>query len=183
MKQFLDFIPLIAFFAGFKMSGAVAAAGALLVATLVVYLIHFLQQGKKLDKQQWIVLLITIVFCGFTVGLNDEYYVKIKSPIINGIFALALVGSVLMNKPIMKMALKQAFVLTDSGWKKLTLAWAGFFAIMAGIHYYTAFYMSDEAWINFKTYGWIPFMLVFMVAQFAFLRNHLNPEIENKQAK
>ncbi|WP_434354167.1 septation protein IspZ [Psychrobacter sp. HD31] len=180
MKQFLDFIPLIAFFIGVKQYGVIAGAGALLVATVVVYAIHFFSQDKKLDKQQWIVLILTIVFCGITILFNDEYFIKIKSPIINGVFALALAGSVLINKPLMQMALKQAFTLTDSGWKKLTLAWAGFFAMMAGVHYYTAFHMSQDAWISFKTYGWIPFMLVFMIAQFAVLRKHINHTIVDK---
>lgn len=180
MKQFLDFIPLIAFFIGVKQYGVITGAGALLAATLVVYAIHFFSQDNKLDKQQWIVLLLTIVFCGVTILLNDDYYIKIKSPIINGIFAVALLGSVLINKPLMKMALKQAFVLTDSGWKKVTIAWAAFFAMMAGLHYYTAFHMSEDAWINFKTYGWIPIMLVFMLGQFAMLKDNINPELSNQ---
>ncbi|PID37600.1 MAG: septation protein IspZ [Pseudomonadales bacterium] len=177
MKAFLDFIPLIAFFIGVKKFGVIAGAGALLVATILVYIVHFFKQDKKLDKQQWVVLILTVVFCGITVLLNDEYYIKMKSPIINGIFVIALVGSVLLNKPLIKMALGQVFALSDSGWKKLTLAWAGFFALMGGIHYYTAFYMSNDFWTNFKAWGWIPLMLIFMIAQFAVLKNHLNPEM------
>lgn len=184
MKAFLDFIPLIAFFVAVKKFGVIEGAAALLVATVFVHIIHFFQQGKKLEKQQWVVLLLTIVFCGITVLLNDEYYIKIKSPIINGIFVTALIVSVLINKPIMKLALNQMFQLSDSGWKKLTLAWATFFGIMAGLHYYTAFYMSNEAWTNFKAWGWIPIMLIFMIGQFLVLKNHLNPQLlENHQEK
>lgn len=177
MKAFLDFIPLIAFFIASKKFDVVTGAGALLVTTILVHIVHFFQQGKKLDKQQWVVLLLTIVFCGITVAFNDENFVKIKSPIINGIFAVVLLGSVLINKPLMKMALKQVFVLTDASWKKLTIAWALFFALMAGIHFYTAFYMSKDFWINFKTWGWLPIMLVFMLGQFALLKNHMNPSL------
>ena len=57
------------------------------------------------------------------------------------------------------------------------------FAFMGILHYIRAFTMSDEAWINFKTYGWIPIMLVFVIAQFAVLKNHLNPALTDKTTK
>lgn len=55
--------------------------------------------------------------------------------------------------------------------------------MMALTNSVTAFTMSDEAWINFKTYGWIPIMLVFVIAQFAVLKNHLNPALTDKTTK
>jgi len=180
MKALLDFIPLIAFFIAARYYGILPAAGALLVATLIIYAIHFIRQKGKFDKQQWVVLLLTIVFCGGTLLLRDDIYLRWKSPIINGIFALTLLGSVVINKPLMKMAMKEVFDLTQSGWKKLTAAWALFFALMAVLHYVTAFMMSDEAWINFKTYGWIPIMLVFIGAQFMVLKKHINPALLEK---
>ena len=180
MKAFLDFIPLIAFFIAARYSGILAAAGALLVATLVVYSIHLIRQKGKLDKQQWVVLVLTILFCGGTLLLKDDIYLRWKSPIINGVFALTLIISAVINKPLMQLAMKDVFRLSLSGWKKLTIAWGLFFAFMGALHYITAFTMSDEAWINFKTYGWIPIMLVFVIAQFALLKNHINPELTDK---
>lgn len=183
MKALLDFVPLIAFFIVARTQGILAAAGALLIATIVVYAIHFIRQKGKFDKQQWVVLLLTIVFCGGTLLLRDDIYLRWKSPIINGIFALTLLVSAAINKPLMQLAMKEVFTLTLSGWKKLTVAWALFFAFMGVLHYITAFTMSDEAWINFKTYGWIPIMLVFVVAQFALLKKHINPALTDKTAK
>ena len=171
MKALLDFIPLIAFFIAARYNGILAAAGALLVATIIIYAIHFVRQKGKFDKQQWVVLLLTIVFCGGTLLLRDDIYLRWKSPIINGIFAVTLLVSAIINKPLMQLAMKEVFSLTLSGWKKLTVAWALFFT------------MSDEAWINFKTYGWIPIMLVFVIAQFAVLKNHLNPALTDKTTK
>ena len=183
MKALLDFIPLIAFFIAARTHGILAAAGALLAATIAVYAIHFIRQKGKFDKQQWIVLLLTIVFCGGTLLLRDDIYLRWKSPIINGVFSLALLVSVALNKPLMRLAMKDVFALSMSGWKKLTVAWALFFAVMGVLHYITAFTMSNEAWINFKTYGWIPIMLVFVIAQFVLLKKHLNPAFTDKTAK
>jgi len=183
MKALLDFIPLIAFFIAARHSGILAAAGALLVATIIVYAIHFVRQKGKFDKQQWVVLLLTILFCGGTLLLRDDIYLRWKSPIINGIFAFTLFVSAAINKPLMQLAMKEVFTLTLSGWKKLTVVWALFFAFMAILHYITAFMMSDEAWINFKTYGWIPIMLVFIVVQFMVLKKYLNPALTDKTVK
>ena len=44
MKALLDFIPLIAFFVVARQNGILAAAGALLIATVIVYAIHFIRQ-------------------------------------------------------------------------------------------------------------------------------------------
>ena len=175
MKALLDFIPLIAFFIAARYSGILAGAGALLIATIIVYAIHFIRQKGTFDKQQWVVLLLTILFCGGTLLLRDDIYLRWKSPIINGIFALTLLVSAAINKPLMQLAMKDVFLLTMSGWKKLTLAWALFFAFMGILHYITAFTMSDEAWINFKTYGWIPIMLVFVIAQFGRIKKAPQP--------
>ena len=62
MKALLDFIPLIAFFIAARYSGILAGAGALLIATIIVYAIHFIRQKGTFDKQQWVVLLLTILF-------------------------------------------------------------------------------------------------------------------------
>ena len=102
MKALLDFIPLIAFFIAARYSGILAAAGALLVATLIVYAIHFIRQKGKFDKQQWVVLLLTILFCGGTLLLRDDIYLRWKSPIINGVFALTLLISAAINKPFVQ---------------------------------------------------------------------------------
>lgn len=109
-----------------RTNGILAAAGALLIATLVIYAIHFVRQKGKFDKQQWVVLLLTIVFCGGTLLLRDDIYLRWKSPIINGIFALTLLVSAAINKPLMQLAMKEVFTLSMSGWKKLTVAWAIF---------------------------------------------------------
>lgn len=179
MKALLDFIPLLAFFYVAKTQGILAGAGAILIATVAVAVIHLITQKGRLTKQQVVTLVLTVIFCGLTLLFNDEIYLKWKSTVINGVFAIALLISVLLGRPLLEMAMKNVFRLTKSGWNKLTLAWVGYFVLMAILQYYFAFYTSEQTWINFKSYGWLPFMLVFMVGQFVILKNHLNPEINN----
>lgn len=180
MTALLDLIPLIAFFIAAKQYGVLTAAAVLLVATLAVYAIHFVKQKGKFTKQQWVTLIFTVVFCGLSLFFHDDVFLKWKSTVINAAFALALIVSVVINKPLIEMAMKQVFMLTQKGWKNLTLAWAGYFILMAGLQYYFAFFTDEATWINFKSWGWLPVMLVFMLGQFVFLKNHLNPDIQNQ---
>lgn len=180
MTALLDFIPLIAFFFASKQYGILAGAGALLVTTLIVYVIHLIKQKGKLNKQQWITLILTIVFCGLSLAFHDDTFLKWKSTVINGVFAVVLLVSMFIGKPLMQLAMKSVFNLTQSGWQKLTFAWVGYFIIMAILQYYFAFHTSESTWINFKTYGWLPVMLIFMIGQFIFLKNHLKPEVQQQ---
>lgn len=183
MTAILDLIPLFAFFYFAKTYDVLAGAGALLVATLAVYVVHFIKQKGKLNKQQWVTLILTIVFCGLSLAFHDEAFIKWKSVVINGIFAIALLVSVMIGKPLLQMAMKSVFNLTKKGWQNLTLAWTVYFIIMAGLQYYFAFFTSNETWINFKTYGWIPVMLIFMVGQFVFLKNKINTNLTEKSTE
>lgn len=52
MSGLLDLLPLLAFFYFSKQQGVLAGAAALLITTLVVYVVHFSRQKGKLNKQQ-----------------------------------------------------------------------------------------------------------------------------------
>lgn len=180
MTALLDFIPLIAFFIAAKQYGVLTAAAVLLVATLLVYVVHAIKQQGKLTKQQWVTLMLTVVFCGLSLIFHDDTFLRWKSTVINGVLAASLMISVAIGKPLMEMAMKQVFNLTAKGWNTLTLAWAGYFMLMAALQYYFAFFTSNETWINFKAWGWIPVMLVFLIGQFIFLKNHLNHDMQQQ---
>ena len=180
MSGLLDLLPLLAFFYFSKQQGVLAGAAALLITTLVVYVVHFARQKGKLNKQQWVTLILTVGFCGLSLIFHDEAFLKWKSTVINSVFAVALIFSVAIGKPLLELAMKNVFRLTQSGWNRLTFAWAGYFLLMAGLQYYFAFFTNNDTWINFKSWGWIPVMLVFLIGQFVFLKNHLNPDMQQQ---
>ena len=126
MTALLDLLPLLAFFIASKKFGLLAGAAAVLAATLVVYGIHLVRQKWRLTKQQWVVLVLTILFCGATILLRDDLYLRWKTPIINLSFALALTVSALIGKPLMQPVAKDVFRFSPQGWQRLTYAWAAF---------------------------------------------------------
>ncbi len=185
MTALLDLLPLLAFFIASKKFGLIAGAAAVLASTLAVYGIHLARQGGRLTKQQWTVLLLTIVFCGASILLRDDIYLRWKTPVINFCFFLALGTSALIGKPLLQPLAKDIFQLSSKGWQRLTWAWAIFFLLLAAIHYWVGLHAYDETsessknlFINFKSYGQLILMVVFMVAQGFVLRGYLKTENE-----
>ena len=120
MKALLDFVPLIIFFYLYKNvepndkthallqligspGGAdnnhiLAATTGLMLSMLVVYGILFVMQKFRLDKQQWIVLFMTVIFGGVTLMLSDDFYIRLKAVLLNLVFA----GAFLLSPFFMK---------------------------------------------------------------------------------
>ncbi|MDO4896113.1 MAG: septation protein IspZ [Moraxella sp.] len=198
MKSLFDFIPIIIFYVLYKttektdtnhplltifgLSGGVdnnhilVGTLGLVLATTLVYGYLFISQKFRLDKQQWLVLLMTIVFGGLTLALSDDYYIRLKAVLINLAFALGILISPFFikdNKPIMRKAFGHILVLSDKAWVKFNLAWVGLFALMAGLHAFFAFvFMGGEYWGEFTAFGDIIVMMSFMVGMFVVLRKH-----------
>ena len=61
--------------------------------------------------------------------------------------------------------------------KKLLAGWIGFFAVMGVLNLYVAYNFSTDTWVNFKLFGGIGLMLVFVIGQAILLAPHMK---ENK---
>ena len=71
------------------------------------------------------------MFSGLTVLFHNDFFIKIKLSIIDGILALALFIGLAMGKQPLKALLGEALKLSDETWRKLTFRYALFFAALA----------------------------------------------------
>lgn len=71
MKQLLDFIPLIIFFALYKFYDIYVATGALIAATTVQVIVTYAMY-KKVEKMQLITFVMVALFGGMTLALHDD---------------------------------------------------------------------------------------------------------------
>ena len=183
MKALLDFVPLVVFFFLAKTQSIFIATQGLIIASIIIYSLHFTLQKWRLEKQQWITLLLTLAFGGLTLYLHDDYWLRWKSTIINWIFGVAFLLSPMVGKPptpLVKRFLQSALDLSDRAWQKLNLTWAAFFFALGGLHLVFAF-VFPAYWINFKVFGGTAIMIVFMIGQFIVLRHHFKtPESVEK---
>jgi intracellular septation protein len=204
MKALLDFVPLIIFFylyktvdpkntdhpllqligsaGGVNNNNILVATTGLIISMLVVYGALFFMQKFRLDKQQWIVLFMTVIFGGVTLMLSDDFYIKLKAALLNIIFSGAFLLSPYFGKerkPLIKRLFGPIFNLTDSGWINLNFAWAAMFALMSFLHVFFAFlFMGGKYWGEFTAFGDMIVMFSFIIIQFIVLRKYFKSSEE-----
>ncbi len=187
MKKFLfDLFPVILFFVAYKLGvahpeeaqailsdfGVHAAPGGkpgIFLATLVAIWASFVQvawvklRGRQIDVMLWISLFIIAVFGGATLWLQDETFIKWKPTVLYWVFAVAIFGAAAFGKNLIRMISSRQMELPDAAWNQMNLSWGGFFAFMGAANLWVAYNFSTDAWVNFKLYGSIGLMLLFLV--------------------
>ncbi|OAL75745.1 septation protein IspZ [Acinetobacter sp. SFB] len=203
MKALLDFVPLIIFFylyktvdpkdnehpllqligsaGGIDNNNILVATSGLIISMLVVYGALFIIQKFRLDKQQWIVLFMTVIFGGVTLMLSDDFYIRLKAVLLNIIFAGAFLLSPYFmkdKKPLIQRLFGPIFDLTEKGWKNLNFAWAAMFIFMSCLHIFFAFlFANGKYWGEFTAFGDMIVMFSFIIIQFIVLRKYFkSPE-------
>ncbi len=198
MKALLDFVPLIIFFylyktvdpkdtdhpllqlvgsaGGVDNNNILVATTGLIISMLIVYGALFFIQKFRLDKQQWIVLFMTVIFGGITLMLSDDFYIRLKAVLLNLVFAGAFLLSPWFGKdkkPLIERLFGPVLDLTGRGWIKLNYAWAAMFVVMSSLHIFFAYlYAGGKYWGEFTAFGDMLVMFSFIIIQFIVLRKY-----------
>ncbi|MFA0145113.1 septation protein A [Vibrio lentus] len=172
MKQILDFIPLIIFFALYKMYDIYTATGALIVASAVQIVLTYIIY-KKVEKMQIITFLMVAVFGGMTIFLHDDNFIKWKVTIVYALFAIGLTVSHLMGKSAIKGMLGKEISLPEAVWGKINWAWTLFFTLCAILNVYVAFNLPLDVWVNFKVFGLLIATFAFTLLTGVYIYKHL----------
>lgn len=173
MKQFLDFLPLVVFFAFYKLYDIYAATTALIVATAVV-LIYSWVRYRKVEKMALITFVLVAVFGGLTIFFHNDEFIKWKVTVIYALFAGALLFSQwVMKKPLIQRMLGKELSLPQQVWSRLNLAWAVFFILCGLANIYIAFWLPQNIWVNFKVFGLTALTLVFTLLSGIYIYRHM----------
>ncbi|EKO3902773.1 septation protein A [Vibrio fluvialis] len=178
MKQLLDFIPLIIFFALFKFYDIYVATGALIAATAVQVAVTYFM-FKKVEKMQLITFVLVAVFGGMTIFLHDDNFIKWKVTIVYIIFALGLTISHMMGKSAIKGMLGKEITLPETVWAKVNWAWVGFFSVCAVLNIYIAYQLPLDVWVNFKVFGLLAATFAYTLLTGIYIYKHLPKEQKN----
>lgn len=175
MKLLLDFLPIVLFFAAFKLQGIYVATAVLMAATVVQMAIVYATQ-KKLETMQKATLVLILVFGALTLILQDERFIKWKPTVLYGAMSLAMAVALWgFRKNFLHMLLGTQLTLPPQVWRNLSIAWIGYCAFMAALNAYVAMYFSTEAWVDFKLWGYV-FPVAFLVAQGLYIAPHLKTD-------
>jgi intracellular septation protein len=114
------------------------------------------------------------LFGGATIYFHDEQFIKLKPTVLYWCFSLALlVSPILFGKNLMRSMMGKQLTLPDPVWTRLNLAWGLFFAAMGAVNLYVAFSFPLAFWVNFKLFGFLGLMIVFIIAQSIYLGRYL----------
>ena len=180
MKQILDFIPLIIFFALYKMYDIYTATGALIVATAVQLILTYVLY-KKVEKMQLITFIMVTVFGGMTIFLHDDNFIKWKVTIVYAVFAAGLIIAQILGRPIIKGMLGKEVTLPDDKWNKINYAWILFFTACSIANLYVAFEMPLDVWVNFKVFGLLGLTFLYTLFTGMYVYKHMPKEKKEEQ--
>jgi intracellular septation protein len=138
--------------------------------------VHF--RHGKVDKMLWVSLVLVTVFGGMTLIFQDETFIKWKPTILYWAFAgsMAFAALVLKKNPI-KAMLGEQMTLPEPVWGKVNLSWIAFFLFMGVLNLIVAFNFPTDTWVNFKLFGGMGLLLLFVLGQGLMLSKY----VEDKQ--
>ena len=202
MKILFDFLPIMLFFGmfkyaeghkewaaatatewlGFMVAGGVVgqAEAPVLLATVVVILATFSQiawlrlKGQKVDTMLWVSLGLVTVLGGATIYFHSESFIKWKPTVLYWVMGAALlIGQLVFRKNGIKSLMGAQMTLPEATWRVVNFSWVGFFTVMGFLNLWVAFTFDTATWVNFKLFGGLGLMLVFVLAQAVYLNKHL----------
>ena len=173
MKFLFDVFPVVLFFVAFKLYDIYVATGVAIAATIIQVGWTWLR-GRKVENMVWVSLAVIVVFGGATLVLQDETFIKWKPTVLYWLFGTALTVAALgFRKNLIRSMMEAQVTLPDSIWNRLLASWIAFFVAMGVINLFVAYNFSTDAWVNFKLFGGIGLMLVFVVLQALMLSRYI----------
>jgi intracellular septation protein len=175
MKFLFDIFPVVLFFAAFKMYDIYVATGVAIAAT-VLQIGALAVLGRKIDGMLWASLAIIVVFGGATLVLQDETFIKWKPTVLYWLFGAVLAGGQFLGRNLIRLMLGGQLQMPAVAWAKLAWSWVGFFVVMGGLNLFVAYSFPTDTWVNFKLFGGIGLMLLFVLGQAMFLARYLEED-------
>lgn len=194
LKQVLELGPTIAFFVlylrikddtyvwnGTEYSGFIVATIAFVPVLLIAMGILWALTGK-LSRIQVFTAFMVIFFGALTAYFNDERFFKMKTSIVNGLFAVILGIGLLRGKSLLKYVMGEILPMEDEGWMKLTKRLALGFAVLAIVNEIVWRTMSTDAWVKIETFGFPLALFLYLWVQIVTLQRYvIEPDDADKK--
>jgi intracellular septation protein len=176
MKLLLEFGPIVAFFATYKLSNILFATTIMVIVTSVCLGISYFLDGK-ISKPLLISGGLLLVSGSITIISQDPKYIKMKPTLVYLIFSAMLIFGLIKNKLYLKQALGASISLNEAAWITLSKRFAIYFFMIAVLNEVIWRYYSEDFWVNFKIFGVAPITVVFIAFQIPFIyKNQINKE-------
>jgi intracellular septation protein len=179
MGSLLGFVP-----DDIKLAPILLATVVVIAATVAqIIWVHF--RHGKVDKMLWVSLVLVVVFGGLTLAFQNEAFIKWKPTILYWVFAGSMAFSAfVLKKNAIKTMLGEQLTLPETVWNRVNFSWMAFFIFMGVLNLLVAFHnplcsTSEECtsqWVNFKLFGGMGLMLLFVLGQGLLLSKYVEEE-------
>ncbi len=173
MKFLFDYFPIICFFIAYKVWGIYVATAVAMVVSLLQVGAYWLRY-RRFEKLHVITMLFILILGGATLIFHKAIFIKWKPTIVYWIFSLALLFSQFITKhTLMHRMFKDKIELPVKVWSRINLSWALFFVFLGGLNLYVVYHYDTNVWVNFKLFGTLGLILVFVIAQALYMSRYL----------
>ncbi len=161
----VDYGGLVAFVAGYFTTRDLVQATWWLVGGSAVSLLIGLIFERRIAPFPAIAGGAAVLFGSLTLIFHDVTFVKMKPTVMNGLFAVVLLGGLAMGKTPLKLLLGEAVKMPDDGWRRLSLNYGLFFLVLAVLNEVVWRTQPDKIWVVFRFPGLLILSVLFSFAQ------------------
>lgn len=174
----LDFGPLLIFFISFQWlkrknpdEAMLWAAGIFAIAAVIALALGWLKH-KRVSPMLLLSTVIIVVTAGLALFSGNKIIFYMKPTIVNALFGIAAIGGVFMGYNVIRILLGDAFKLPEKAWDQLAIRWGLFFFVLAIINEVVWRTQTEDFWVGFKVFGFLPITLLFTLSQIPFIKRH-----------
>jgi len=126
---------------------------------------------------QWVSLGVIVLFGGATIVAQNETFIKWKPTVLYWLMAGALAGGLLLfKKNLLKSLMGSQLELPEAAWRVTTWSWVTFFSVMGVVNLWVAYNFDTDTWVNFKLFGAMGLMIVFVIGQALYLGRYMKAD-------
>ncbi|WP_404370054.1 inner membrane-spanning protein YciB [Sphingomonas sp. MMS24-J45] len=174
----IDIGPIAVFFLvnfltpGLDIVKLVAGTAAFMIASIAAMVYSLVRTGH-ISPMLWLTGTLVLVFGGLTLYFHNKDFIQIKPTVIYAMLSAILIFGLLTGRPFLALFLEAAYPgLSETGWRRLTINWAAFFAFLAVLNEIVRHEFSYNFWLGFKLWGVIPLTLLFAFANIPMLMKY-----------
>lgn len=172
----LDFGPLLIFFISFQWlrrnnpdEAMLWAAGIFAVAAVLALVIGWIRH-RTVSPMLLLSTAIIVVTAGLALFSGNKIIFFMKPTIVNILFGIAAIGGVMLGHNVIRLLLGDAFTLPDAAWNTLAIRWGLFFFVLAAINEVVWRTQTEEFWVGFKVFGFLPITILFTLSQIPYIK-------------
>lgn len=177
VRNFVDYSALAVFLVAYFATGRniTTATWALVIGSGVALLVGLIVE-RRIAPLPAIAGGAALVFGGASLFFHDPRILKMKPTVMNGLFAVGLLGGMALGKNPLRLMLGEAFDMPPKVWRQLTLNFAMLFAGLAILNEIVWRTQPEATWVIFRFPGMMILTFAFSIAHAPLLMKHVKSD-------